>query len=88
MPNNYRKFTIALGESDEEKPSSFLLNSSPSPHKILREKRTRDAAEQDDEIDRLARSPKRVISPSDVKRKPSRGALNGGRKFAISLGKK
>lgn len=55
---------------------------------MLREKRPRDTDEQDDEMDRLSRSSKRVVSPADVKRKPARGALNGGRKIAISLGKK
>ena len=67
--------------------SSSSQSSSP-PEKPLREKRRRDTEEHEDEIDRLSRSSKRVISPTDVKRKPSRGSLNGGRKIAISLGKK
>jgi hypothetical protein len=74
--------------SNGTKTSSSPPSSSPVPDRVLREKRPRDTDEQDDEIDRLSRSSKRVVSPTDVKRKPARGALNGGRKIAISLGKK
>jgi hypothetical protein len=62
--------------------------SSPPSDKPLREKRPRDSDDQEDEMDRLSRSSKRIVSPTDVKRKPSRGTLNGGRKIAISIGKK
>ena len=54
----------------------------------LREKRQRPPDEMDDEIESLARNAKKVVSPTDIKRKPSKGALNGGRKIAITLGKK
>jgi hypothetical protein len=66
--------------------SSSPPSSSPPSEQVLREKRPRDSDEQEDEIDRISR--KRVVSPTDVKQKPSRGALNGGRKITISLGKK
>jgi len=82
------RLTLQAEDSNGAKTSSSPLTSSPPPEKVLREKRPRDSDEQEDEIDRLTRSSKRVIGPTDVKRKPSRGSLNGGRKIAISLGKK
>jgi hypothetical protein len=79
----------ATEESNGVKASaSSSPTSSPPSDKPLREKRPRDSDDQDDEMDRLSRSSKRVVSPTDVKRKPSRGTLNGGRKIAISIGKK
>jgi len=74
-------------DSHGNKSSSSPRSSSP-PDKGQREKRPRDTDEQDDEMDRMSRSSKRVVSPTEVRRKPSRGPLNGGRKIAISLGKK
>jgi len=79
----------ATEDSNGTRPSSSSSpTSSPPSEKPPREKRPRDSDEQEDEMDRLSRSSKRVVSPTDVKRKPSRGALNGGRKIAISIGKK
>lgn len=79
----------ATEESNGVKASaSSSPTSSPPSDKPLREKRPRDSDDQEDEMDRLSRSSKRVVSPTDVKRKPSRGTLNGGRKIAISIGKK
>ena len=76
-------------DSNGTRPSSSSSpTSSPPSEKPPREKRPRDSDEQEDDMDRLSRSSKRVVSPTDVKRKPSRGTLNGGRKIAISIGKK
>jgi hypothetical protein len=82
-----RRLTFQAEDTNGSNPSRSPPISSPPPEKLLREKRPRDEDEQEDEMDRLTRSSKRVISP-DVKRRPSRGSLNGGRKIAISLGKK
>lgn len=78
----------ATEDSNGARPSSSSSpTSSPKPSPPIG-KRPRESDEQEDEMDRLSRSSKRVVSPTDVKRKPSRGALNGGRKIAISIGKK
>jgi hypothetical protein len=80
--------TLASEEPNGARSSSSPPpSSSPPSERPVREKRQRDTDEQEDEMDRLSRSSKRVVSPAEVKRKPSRG-LNGGRKIAISLGKK
>jgi len=43
----------------------------------------------EEDLDRLSRSNKRVVSPTEVKqRKHARGPLKVGHKIAISLGKK
>jgi hypothetical protein len=78
--------TLASDEPNGARSSS-PPSSSPPSERPVREKRQRDTDDQEDEMDRLSRSSKRVVSPNEVKRKPSRG-LNGGRKIAISLGKK
>lgn len=81
--------TAAADDSNGTKPSpSASPSSSPPSDRLLREKRPRDTDEHEDEMDRLSRSSKRVVSPTDFKRKPSRGTINGGKKIAISLGKK
>lgn len=79
--------TLASEEPNGARSSASPPSSSPPSERPVREKRQRDTDEQEDEMDRLSRSSKRVVSPTEVKRKPSRG-LNGGRKIAISLGKK
>jgi protein phosphatase 4 regulatory subunit 3 len=67
-------------------PSSPTSSNVPT-ETTLGEKRAREPDEQD-EVDRLSRSAKRVVSPTDVKRKSPRGGLNGGRKITITVGKK
>jgi len=80
--------------SPEQSSTSKILKSSPSsspsppPEKGPREKRQRESDDVEDDIERLPRSNKRVISPTDVKHKHPRGQLNVGRKIAISIGKK
>ena len=88
----YLKFCDTHIQADDDsnrfKPSDAPPTASPSSERLLREKRPRDSDDQEDEMDRLTRSSKRVVGPTE-KRKPSpRGSLNGGRKIAISLGKK
>ena len=74
--------------SNGAKPSSSPPTASPPSERLLREKRPRDSDEQEDEMDRLTRSSKRVVGPTEKRKPSSRGSLNGGRKIAISLGKK
>ena len=74
--------------SNGTKSSSSLPIANPPSERLLREKRPRDSDEQEDEMDRLTRSSKRVVSPTEKRKPSSRGSLNGGRKIAISLGKK
>lgn len=66
--------------------ASSSPTSSP-PDKTPTSKRPRDDDDQEDELERLGRGSKRVISPTDVKRKSSR-SLNGRGKIALPLGKK
>lgn len=73
----------SIGETNTQ------TSSPTSPLEKVREKRQRASDEPEEgDVESLTRSSKRVVSPTDVKRKPSRGVMNGGRKIAISLGKK
>lgn len=80
-------FRISLTLDNGSNSASSPPTPSPSD-KTFAPKRPRDADEQEDEMERLGRGSKRVISPTDVRRKSSRSSLNGGRKIAISIGKK
>jgi hypothetical protein len=82
-----RGLLIGSDDSHGNKSSSSPPTNASPPEKGPREKRPRDTDEPD-EMERMTRSSKRVISPTEVRRRPSRGTINGGRKIAISLGKK
>ena len=88
----YLNFCDAHIQADDNsngaKPSGSPPTASPPSERLLREKRPRDSDEQEDEMDRLTRSSKRAVGPTEKRKPSSRGSLNGGRKIAISLGKK
>ena len=78
----------AEDNSNGAEPSSSPPTANLPSDRLLREKRPRDLDEQEDEMDRLTRSSKRIVGPTEKRKPSSRGSLNGGRKIAISLGKK
>jgi hypothetical protein len=84
--NGKKNFRVPLTIDHGSNGASSSPTSSPSD-KTPTSKRPRDDDEQEDELERLGRSSKRVISPTDVKRKSSR-SLNGRGKIALPLGKK
>jgi hypothetical protein len=87
--NGTKDSRVELTLVDDGSNGASSSPASSSPEKSSPSKRPRDSDEQDDEMERLGRGSKRVISPMDVKRKSSsRSSMNGGRKIAISIGKK
>ena len=85
--NGKNHFSVSLTIDLGSNGTSSSPTSSPSD-KTLTSKRPRDEDDQEDELERLGRGSKRVISPTDVKRKSSRNSLNGRGKIALPVGKK